>query len=265
MLFRCSLCTIVFTIFCLASSSNAASISGSVRAPSGDVSADFPGGPFPGFESVNLTANGSTDWLEVGTSVVGNPPGFVSTTATNYKVSGTAIGLLSITTPGIGISADSGGSIFKTWSDGTPRLASNADPNEVLTDGSFSFDVAASSLANHLDVFTSVTGSATGLFTATLEDSGNNVLGTYTQSVASASLNNIFSVDFSGGDHLVIVYSVSAGSGKVGLSAATLAIVPEPGTLALSLIAAVGIAVAMIRLRRNTMTTVSSLDRMQAG
>jgi hypothetical protein len=236
-------------VCCGISNSQAASVAGSVRAPSGNVSADFPGGPFAGYESVNLTTAGSLDWLEVGTSTVGAAPGFVDRTATNYKLTGTAIGALAITTPDIGISGDSGGAIYKTWADGTPRLASNADPNEVLTDGSFAFDVASSILTSHLDVFTSVTGSATGLFTATLKDSGNNVLGTYLQAVAPASLTNIFGVDFSGGDHLSVVYAVSSGVGKVGLSAATLSAgVPEPGSLLLTVLAAGG-AVAFVRRR----------------
>ncbi|HEY2894776.1 MAG TPA: PEP-CTERM sorting domain-containing protein [Pirellulales bacterium] len=251
---RTSLLSIVLVVS-IAAPLQAASISGSVRAPSGDVSADFPGGPFPGFESVNLTTKGTVDWLEVGTSVEGLPPGFVSTTATNFKIGGTAIGPLTITTPGIGISANSGGNIYKTWTDGTPRLADSADSNEVLTDGSFSFDVAATGSTSRLDVFTSINSgpqaAGSGLFVATLKDSLNNVLGTYSQSVASNSANNIFTVDFSGaGDHLSVVYSLTSASGTVGLSAATLAAVPEPGSLALGMIAAVGLAIAGIRRRR---------------
>src|SRR3954469_1899774 len=214
MLMRASLFSIVLLVS-IASPLRAASIAGSVRAPSGDVSADFPGGPFPGFESVNLTSKGTLDWLEVGTSVEGQPHGFVSTTATNFKIGGTAIGPLTIFTPGIGISGNNGGNIFKTWTDGTPRVADNADSNEVLTDGSFSFDVAATSSLSRLDVFTSINGSAvaggTGLFVATLKDSLNNVLDTYSQAVSSASANNIFTVDFSGaGDHLSVVYSLTS-------------------------------------------------------
>src|SRR6185436_12411327 len=100
------------------------------------------------------------------------------------------------------------------------------------------------------DVFTSVGGSATGLFTATLKDSLNNTLGTYSQSVAAASLNNIFGVDFSGGDHLSVLYTVSSGSGTVGLPAATLSVVPEPGTLMLASFAVVGVVAPLRRGRR---------------
>jgi hypothetical protein len=125
----------------------------------------------------------------------------------------------------------------------------------VLTDGSFSFDVAATGALSRLDVFTSINGlpaaASTGLFVATLKDSLNNVLGTYSQAVSSASANNIFTVDFSGaGDHLSVVYSLSSGNGTVGLSAATLAAVPEPGSLALGLIAAISLTIAGVRRRR---------------
>jgi hypothetical protein len=250
MILRTSLFAPLLALLYIASplSLSAASISGSVRAPSGDVSADFPSTPFfPGFESVNLTAKGSIDWLEAGTSTIGDPPGFVDRTATNFKTGGTAIGALTITTPGIGISGDSGGSIFKTWTDGTPRLADNGDGNEVLTDGSFSFDVAATAATSHLDVFTSITTfsltPATGLFTATLEDSGNNVLGIYTQSVTSDSPTNIFGVDFSGaGDHVAVAYSFSSGNGKVGFEAATLSVVPEPASIVLAALGFVALA-----------------------
>src|SRR5262249_11075181 len=139
------------------------------------------------------------------------------------------------------IVASTGSNHFLSYTDGTAPATSSNISNELLSTGSFSFDVKASNTdLRRLQVFLGATGNTTGTFTAQLLNSANQVIDTKTDTVTStisAVAPAVFRVDFEGDastDHLLVTYSRTSGSAasdQITLAAATVSPVPEPASL----------------------------------
>jgi len=205
--------------------------------------------------SVNLTTEGGIDWIKWGED---------SATDEDQKAGGTALGSLVDNAGTTRVQITDDPHLITTWTDGTPDAANDAGKEDNMirnnatndeTDDSvgrgFSFDVASAPMSRVLKVYTSVFN-ATGTFTATL--GSESFTDTVTSNTAGVDTEAVWQVIFSSptSQTLTIDWAVTAEQGitdgafsNVGISAATLAVIPTPAALPAGLA-----MLGMVTLRR---------------
>lgn len=194
---------------------------------------------------VNLTTEGTTDWVMLGYGGLGNR---------DEKAGAAYIGAVTIS----GTPATWTGTPHDfSWTDGSPTLsataaAGNSEAKPLGTDEqSLSFSVADLAVGDYSMVVYGSLYQCTGLLTATM--------GASTDSAAVLAANGIFTIDFSidtFGDSMDVSYvlvendPVGGGDRNVSLNAMTLQAVPEPATLGLVAIFGGGLFVLRRRFKR---------------
>lgn len=229
--------TVLFSIGILAKQPSAAAATILQLGPTTNFGSSGP--------AINLTAVGTTDWIDAGVSGTGSGGVTLQQDATGTSFSG-------FSSPS-GTYNSTYGQTF-SWTNGTPNsTGSNASDVQILTNNSVSFNVAASSAEQTLFIYSSAY-SGESVVSASLN--GGTPITTNEISGASAYLISQYEINFAdpSGGTLAVTLSAVAGPGYsyasyfAGAALQPTASTPEPATFGLAAIGAIGLL--LVKRRR---------------